>query len=68
MQVNHLSTALLALRLLPLMQRTAERFGSHPRLVVVSSDMHFFVNIDDEVMGSPRILETLSQREFCTPA
>jgi retinol dehydrogenase-12 len=67
-QVNHLSTALLSLRLLPLMQRTAERFDCHPRLVVVSSDMHFLVNIGAEVMGSPRILEKLSRREFCKPS
>ncbi|KAJ6520379.1 short-chain dehydrogenase/reductase family protein-like protein [Mycena sanguinolenta] len=37
LQVNNLSTPLLALLLLPAMIRTAEQFSTTPRLVVVSS-------------------------------
>ncbi len=41
--VNVVSTFLMALLLFPLLRRTAGRFNVRPRLVVVSSDAHYFV-------------------------
>lgn len=42
--VNVIGTFLLALNLLPVLRRSAEKTGLVPRLVVVSSDIHFFVS------------------------
>jgi retinol dehydrogenase 12 len=52
-QVNNLSTSLLALRLLPMMLRTAEKHHTNPRIVVVSSDVHYWVKLDKDVVDSP---------------
>lgn len=41
--VNVISTFLMALLMLPVLRRTAVRFNTRPRLVVVSSDAHFMV-------------------------
>jgi hypothetical protein len=40
LQVNALSPDLLAILLLPMMVRTAEKYKTHPRLVVVSGAAH----------------------------
>ena len=42
--VNVIGTFLLALLVLPVLRRSAEKSGVVPRLVVVSSDIHFFVS------------------------
>lgn len=41
--VNVISTFLMALRLLPVLRKTALKFNTQPRLVIVSSDAHFMV-------------------------
>lgn len=41
--VNVISTFLMALLLLPTLRKTASRFNTRPRLVIVSSDAHFMV-------------------------
>jgi len=46
-QVNHLSTALLSLLLLPRMLHAASQ-GSTPRLVIVSSGAHYLAKFDEE--------------------
>lgn len=43
--VNVIGTFLLALNLLPILRRSAAKMGAVPRLVVVSSDIHFFVRV-----------------------
>lgn len=43
--VNVISTFLMALLLLPKLRRTALRFNTQPRLVVVSSEAHFMVGV-----------------------
>ncbi|KAJ7181129.1 hypothetical protein C8R46DRAFT_1071525 [Mycena filopes] len=55
LQVNHLSTALVALRLLPSMIRTAQQHDTAPRLVV----------IEKKVAENPDMLETLGSPEYC---
>ncbi|GLB43401.1 putative protein CC1G_02706 Coprinopsis cinerea okayama7 130 [Lyophyllum shimeji] len=68
LQVNCLSLALLALRLLPSMIRTAEEYNTHPRLVVVTSEVHSWSKIDKRVLDGDEILKTLGSKEYCTPA
>ncbi|KAI3398722.1 hypothetical protein diail_8761 [Diaporthe ilicicola] len=53
--VNVVSTFLMALLLLPALRRTAARFNVEPRLVVVSSDAHFFAKFAER--HQPRIFE-----------
>jgi retinol dehydrogenase-12 len=65
-QVNHLSTALLALLLLP-SQITTTASGPTPRLVILSSDAHYLVGpVEDS--SDPKILEKLSDESYATPA
>ena len=49
-QVNNLCTSLLAL---PIMLRTAEKHHTIPRIVVVSSEVHYFAKLDKNVFDSP---------------
>lgn len=63
--VNNVATPLVALRLLPSMARTARDYSTRPRLVVVSSDVHYFVKLDKRAVASPNILQTLASEEFC---
>ncbi|KII95100.1 hypothetical protein PLICRDRAFT_33932 [Plicaturopsis crispa FD-325 SS-3] len=66
LQVNHLSTALLSLLLLPIMERTAKAHSTRPRLVFVSSGLHYFSSIPDDVVQSPKILEKLNDKDYST--
>ncbi|KAF9219859.1 NAD(P)-binding protein [Gyrodon lividus] len=67
-QVNHLSTSLLSILLVPRLLDTGRRVGTPSRLVVVSSEVHYWANIEKEVQDSARPLEKLSSTEYCTPA
>jgi NAD(P)-dependent dehydrogenase (short-subunit alcohol dehydrogenase family) len=68
LQVNDISTPLVALRLLPAMIRTAEKYSTLPRLVVVASEVHFFIEIEKEVYRNPDILKIPSSAEYSTPS
>ena len=57
-------TSLLALRLLPILHRTAERYNTNPRIVVVSSDLHYWVELDKDVFDSPNGLVKFGKLEF----
>ncbi|KIY63122.1 NAD(P)-binding protein [Cylindrobasidium torrendii FP15055 ss-10] len=67
LQVNNLATPLLALRLLPLMQRTAKTSNSTPRLVVVSSEVHYQANVVElnDILAAPHLLNKMSDKEYC---
>ncbi|KAJ7740465.1 hypothetical protein DFH07DRAFT_926586 [Mycena maculata] len=65
LQVNCLSTPLLGLLLLPSMIKTAQEHSVSPRLVVVSSSMHYWVDIEKKVSENPGILHTLGSAEYC---
>jgi len=67
-QVNHLSTALVSFLLLPHLLRTAKAASTTPRLVIVSSDAHYLAQISKREQDSPKILEKLNGREYCTPS
>jgi retinol dehydrogenase-12 len=66
LQVNSLSTPLLALLLLPIMIRTAKEHSTLPRLVVVASGVHYWITIDKKLGENPELLKTLGSAEHCT--
>jgi hypothetical protein len=56
----------MAILLLPLMVKTAQQRNTQPRLSIVSSDVHYWVSLKPDVIKSPKILEKLSSKEYCT--
>ncbi|KAG5732488.1 Retinol dehydrogenase 11, partial [Termitomyces sp. T112] len=68
-QVNCLSLFLLALRLLPTMIKTASEHSTRPRLVIVTSEVHFWSTIANNpnglLGGHKNIYKTLSSEEYC---
>ncbi|KAF7796917.1 hypothetical protein EIP86_008102 [Pleurotus ostreatoroseus] len=67
LQVNHLSTALLSLLLMPNLIHTAQANGTISRMVIVSSDMHYWIKLEEELLDSPSLLQKLSEKAYCTP-
>jgi len=63
-QVNNLCSSLLALRLLPIMLRTAEKHHTTPRIVVVSSEVHYWAKLDKDVFDSPNGLVKFGKAEY----
>ncbi|PFH48614.1 hypothetical protein AMATHDRAFT_42140 [Amanita thiersii Skay4041] len=66
LQVNCLSPSLLALRLLPCMAQTASKHSTTPRLVLVSSGLHYWAMFEDKVVNSDAPLHVLSDEKYCT--
>ncbi len=68
LQVNHLSTALLALLLVPALARTAKLNLTHSRLVIVASNTHSWTQFGEDLKpeNTPSILEKLNERAYCT--
>ncbi|KAF8235600.1 short-chain dehydrogenase [Tricholoma matsutake] len=66
LQVNNLSQSLLVLLLLPRMIHTSKQYSTTPRIVVVSSEAHFFATLPQSVLESAKILETVGSKEYCT--
>ncbi|KAF9450190.1 NAD(P)-binding protein [Macrolepiota fuliginosa MF-IS2] len=60
------SSPLLALLMLPRVLETAKRHNTIPRIVVVSSDFHFWTELEDKVLNSPNAFEILGSKEYCT--
>lgn len=67
LQINHLSTALLSILLLPRLVE-ADSAGSIPRIVIVSSYLHCLAQFgeDPKVIDSAGILQTLNDKTYCT--
>ena len=63
-QVNNLCTSLLALRLLPVMLRTAEKHHTSPRIVVVTSELHYWAKLDKDVIDSRNGLVKFGKLEY----
>ncbi|KZO98824.1 NAD(P)-binding protein [Calocera viscosa TUFC12733] len=63
LQVNHLSTALLAIRFLPFLL-AADAQPPTPRVVIVSSGVHHWVPDMPEV-EAPSMLRKLNDKEYC---
>ena len=57
-------SSLLALRLLPTMLRTAENHHTNPRIVVVSSEVHYWAKLDKNVFDSPNGLVKFGKVEY----
>ncbi|KIL71076.1 hypothetical protein M378DRAFT_6914 [Amanita muscaria Koide BX008] len=66
LQVNCLGPSLLALRLVPRMIETAQTHSVQPRVVLVSSEMHFWTSLDTQVLENQQPLQVLSSKEYCT--
>ncbi|THU76951.1 short-chain dehydrogenase, partial [Dendrothele bispora CBS 962.96] len=66
LQVNNLAPTLLAFLLLPKMLETAKKHGTYPRLVVVSSNTHYWSTFEREIIDAPKgkILETFSSEKY----
>ncbi|KAF8350271.1 hypothetical protein F5887DRAFT_1224424 [Amanita rubescens] len=67
LQVNCLSTSLIALLLLPRMIETARNHSVTPRLVVVSSVVHYESTFDQQIKDSREPLKIFGSKEYCTP-
>ncbi|KAK7055882.1 WW domain-containing oxidoreductase [Favolaschia claudopus] len=65
LQVNHLSTAFLALLLLPTMIKTAQEHSTVPRIVIVDSELHYMATLSKPLLKDPHLLKTLSSVEYC---
>src|ERR1700761_512268 len=65
LQTNNLGTALLAILLLPSMLKSSAS-STFPRLVLVTSDLHYMADLHNEAK-TDHILNTLNDRTYCTP-
>ena len=66
-QVNHLSAVLLTILLLPCLLRAASSGTSpNPRVVIVSSDVHYWTKFSKIEVESDKILQKLSDKDHCT--
>ncbi|KAL1728161.1 hypothetical protein EV714DRAFT_215752 [Schizophyllum commune] len=67
-QVNVVSSSILAILLLPIMLRTSRERHTIPRTVVVASSVHFWAPPwNDEIFNQPGILKALSNQEEFDP-
>ena len=60
-QVNHYSTALLSLLLLPPLKATAAQYGKPSRITITSSEVHMWTSFKEHT--APKILEELDQEK-----
>jgi hypothetical protein len=47
------------------MNKTARTYNTHPRLVIVSSGVHYWTEVEPAVRATPSILETISSKAYC---
>ncbi|THV05577.1 NAD(P)-binding protein [Dendrothele bispora CBS 962.96] len=66
LQTNSIAPSLLALRLLPHMMNTAEKYSVTPRLVFTSSDMHYWASLDKKsaLSQGTDILKAISSKDY----
>jgi len=66
-QVNHLSVMLLTVLLLPcLLKAVSSGTSPNPRVVIVSSDVHYWAKLSKEELESNKLLQRLSDKDHCT--
>ncbi|KAJ7319287.1 hypothetical protein DFH08DRAFT_1034977 [Mycena albidolilacea] len=65
LQVSCLSVPLVALLFLPAMIKTGETYSTLPKIVVVASEMHHWVDIEKSVRENPNIIKTLGSAQYC---
>jgi len=66
LQVNHLGTSLLSLLLLPVLVKTANEAKTASRLVIVTSDMHYFADITKQEQAAASIIAKLNDKDYST--
>jgi hypothetical protein len=65
--VNHLSAVLLTILLLPCLFKAVSSGSSpNPRVVMVSSDAHYWAKFSETEVGSDKILQKLSDKTHWT--
>jgi hypothetical protein len=58
---------LLTILLLPCMLKAASSGTSpNPRVVIVSSDVHYFAQMSKEEVESNKVLQKLNEKDYCT--
>ncbi len=62
-QVNDLAQSLLALLLLPILLDTADKYDTIPRLVVVTSELHYWAKFDKALIDSPQPLRLFAHKD-----
>ncbi|KAG2112708.1 uncharacterized protein F5147DRAFT_632379 [Suillus discolor] len=67
LQVNHLATSLLSLLLIPRLIAAGKKSSTPSRIVIVSSEFHYWITPAKEVQASSKPLKTLSSQEWCIP-
>ncbi|KAF8958275.1 short-chain dehydrogenase [Flammula alnicola] len=68
-QINNLSTSLLAFLLLPRMLETSKDYNTTPRLVVVSSDLHYRIKLDPKVIDAAHPFQLFGgSLDYLTPS
>lgn len=65
--VNHLCTAMLALLLLPVLNKTAQKYGQKTRLTFTSSEVHEWAKIPDSIETGSNMLKTMSRGDDYDP-
>jgi len=67
-QVNHLSAMLLTILLFPcLLKAVSSGTSPNPRVVIVSSEAHFWAKFTKAEVESDKILQKISDKNYCTP-
>lgn len=64
LQTNVLAGTLLSLLLLPQMVKTAEKHRTTPRLVFVSSGLHYMASFDNKLIEEPNFLRRYGYKGF----
>eukprot|EP01057_Protomagalhaensia_wolfi_P001340 Protomagalhaensia_wolfi_Nauph_80__1339@NODE_179_length_3278_cov_264_687249_g135_i0_p1_GENE_NODE_179_length_3278_cov_264_687249_g135_i0NODE_179_length_3278_cov_264_687249_g135_i0_p1_ORF_typecomplete_len327_score64_83adh_short/PF00106_25/7_7e31adh_short_C2/PF13561_6/3_5e15KR/PF08659_10/3_1e09Epimerase/PF01370_21/0_00019Sacchrp_dh_NADP/PF03435_18/0_0022Sacchrp_dh_NADP/PF03435_18/6e03RmlD_sub_bind/PF04321_17/0_0513Beta_HSD/PF01073_19/0_11_NODE_179_length_3278_cov_264_687249_g135_i022273207 len=64
--VNVISTFLLALLMLPVLQRTADKFKTRPTLTIVASEVHAWAKFPERNLPQGQILASLSDMKTAT--
>ncbi|KAG2112709.1 uncharacterized protein F5147DRAFT_759577 [Suillus discolor] len=67
LQVNHLATSLLSLLLIPQLIAAGKKSSTPSRIVIMSSELHYWITPAKEVQASSKPLEMLSSQEWCIP-
>jgi retinol dehydrogenase 12 len=66
-QVNHLSAMMLTNLLLPCLLKAASSGTSpNPRVVIVSSDVHYWTRFSKTELESDKMLYKISDKNHCT--
>ncbi|KAF9526085.1 short-chain dehydrogenase [Crepidotus variabilis] len=67
-QTNHISPSLVAILLLPKLSETASKHQTVPRLVLVSSEVHYWAKFEQEMIDSPNPHRVFGSMDYFNPA